>query len=207
MLIYSSLQHVDLASLTYHSFIWSAANFCKPKQSCLCHCFSSSHTPCLQSKGLFHFSFVPPSFFVSASSSVPPTHLESREQTNLAGSNNNKKSKEKGKESSVFLSGGSNQISFPFTGNQSEWQWLPRSHVLTNQPQQKQEEGLAFFPNTQATLSKNIKLVFNYVFFQHQASVKNIHFYKVRVDCPVFLFAFLRKGWGQTLLPEGGLTS
>lgn len=145
MLIYSSLQHLDWVSLTYHSY-WSAANFRKPNQRCSCHCILFLHTPWLQSKGLFHFSLLPPPFFVSASSSVPPTHLESREQTNLAGSNNNKKKGKKKKrklfsgleDSSIFLSGGSNQIYFPFARNQRQWQWLPKSHVLTDQARQKQ---------------------------------------------------------------------
>lgn len=146
MLIYSPLQHPDWVSLTYHSFFWSAANFRKPKH-CSCHCASSSHTPCLQSKGLFHFSFLPPS-----PNSLSQQPLLCRPHTWRAESRpiwqaqiTTKKGKRRGKKKSfsgledsyIFLSGRSNQISFPFTMNQREWWWITGPCILTNQPTQK----------------------------------------------------------------------
>lgn len=56
-------------------------------------------------KGFFTSPSSLPQFFVSATSSVPPTHLESGEQTNLASSNNNKKKKRKGGKKVVFWPG------------------------------------------------------------------------------------------------------
>lgn len=146
MLMYSPLQLLDWVSLTYHSFFWSAANFLKPKQHCSCHCASSSRTPCLQSKGLFHFSFLPPPI-LCLSNLFCAAHTLGEWRADQSGKlkQQQKKGKKRGKkksfsgleDSSVFSSGGSNQISFPFTMNQREWRWIPRPCILTNQPSQK----------------------------------------------------------------------
>ena len=152
MLIYSSLQHLDWVSLTYHSFFWSAANFRKPKQRCLCHCvlFLPYTMPSIQRSFSLLF---PPSPILCLSILFCAAHTLG-EQTNLAASNSNKKKERKRKKKlfsgledfSVFLSAGSDQISFPFTRNQGEQWWLPRSHTLTNQPRQKQggKAGISF---------------------------------------------------------------
>lgn len=71
-------------------------------------------------------------------------------------------------DSSVFLSGGSNQISFPFTRNQKEWWCLLTFSQIS--PDKNEGERLAFLLDTQAPLNRNMKLIFNHAFFQHQPS-------------------------------------
>lgn len=185
MLIYSSLQHLDFVSLTYHSFFWSTANFCKPKQRCFCHCvlFLPFTMPPIQRSFSLLF---PPSPILCLSILFCAAHTLG-EQTNLAGSNNNKKRKEKEKkelfsgleESSIFIwKEQSNLFSF-YQEPRGMVMALKVSHSRKSDATKTKRERLAFLPSTQAPLNSDIKLIFNRTLFQHQAPVKNIHFYKV----------------------------
>lgn len=126
---------------------------------------------------VFFTSFLPPPFFVSASSSLPPTQLESREQTNLAGSNNKKK---QGKKNKLFSGLEDSLLSifiwrqqsnlFSFYQEPNGTAMAPRVSFSEISPEANNGGRLAFLPDTQAPLNKNIKLIFHCASFQHQAA-------------------------------------